>query len=153
MKKPLSQHSDSAILLQLLAFTNKRVSGKLEDVYATIGLKKSSYEVLAALLNASPTYALTPNELLEITHITSGTMTTRIDKLTKKGWVERLVNKKDKRSVRVSLTSTGKTLIEEAVQEHDKAVQKILSAWTEKDQQQLTRILSKMNKQPHFRRV
>lgn len=144
MNKSLSHQPTDPALLKYLSLSNKRVKSKLDDVYSDIGIKPSSYEVLVALLTASPANALTPNELMKLTHITSGTMTTRIDKLSKKGWVKRVVNTKDKRSVKVALTSTGKAVIEAAVKQHDDGVKRILSVWTAKEQQQLTKLLAKI---------
>jgi len=144
MNKPADFFVQSA-LLQGLLLSSKLVSKQLDDVFSEIDLKKSSFEVLAALYHAQPDYALTPNELIELTHITSGSMTSRIDKLSKKGWVERVSNKKDKRSVKVSLTKSGKVVIEEALKTHETAVSSILSCLTEKEQHRLAKLLGKIS--------
>ena len=144
MNKPADFFVQSA-LLQGLLLSSKLVSKQLDDVFSEIDLKKSSFEVLAALYHAQPDCALTPNELIELTHITSGSMTSRIDKLSKKGWVERVSNKKDKRSVKVSLTKSGKGVIEEALKTHETAVSSILSCLTEKEQHRLAKLLGKIS--------
>ncbi|MFC3093806.1 MarR family transcriptional regulator [Alteromonas sediminis] len=133
-------------LLQGLLFGSKIVSKQLDDVFSEIDLKKSSFDVLAALYHAQPDCALTPNELIELTHVTSGSMTSRIDKLAKKGWVNRVSNKRDKRSVKVSLTKSGKKVIEEALKTHESAVNSILSCLTEKEQHRLAKLLGKIAK-------
>jgi len=58
--------------------------------------------------------------------ITSGTMTTRIDKLEKKDLVKRKTKKNDKRSVNVALTKRGLKLINEVIVEHVKTQEKIV---------------------------
>lgn len=132
-------------LIEQIMLTNKSLAEGLEKEFAKTGLKKASFEVLSALLNADSDapFSLTPNQLLERTHITSGSMTTRIDKLVKKGWVERVVNKKDKRSIQVSLTQSGQTVIEQAMEEHEKNLAKLLSVLTQKEQARLSSILTK----------
>lgn len=130
-------------LIEQIMLTNKSLAESLEKEFAKTGLKKASFEVLSALLKSNAPFSLTPNQLLERTHITSGSMTTRIDKLVKKGWVERVVNKKDKRSIQVSLTQSGQTVIEQAMEEHEKNLAKLLSVLTQKEQARLSSILTK----------
>lgn len=131
-------------LLHQLQLSSKLASKHMDEVFAEIDLKKSSYEVLAALLNTQPECALSPYELMQSTHITSGSMTTRIDKLSKKGWVERTSNKMDKRSIKVRLTDSGRDVIQSAITKHEAAVDKLLSCLTQKEQQRLLKLLSKL---------
>src|SRR5207245_4415940 len=53
-------------------------------------LEPWEFDVLTALRRAGAPYQLSPGQLLTQTLVTSGTMTNRIDRLTKKGLVERL---------------------------------------------------------------
>jgi len=137
------RNSMSQQLIEQLMLTNKSLTESLEKEFAKTGLKKASFEVLSALLNSGAPFSLTPNQLLDRTHITSGSMTTRIDKLVKKGWVERIVNSKDKRSIKVSLTESGQSVIAQALLEHERNLAKLLSVLTEKEQVRLNGILSK----------
>ena len=98
-------------IVEQLMLTNKLLTEHLDKEFAKTGLKKASFEVLSTLFYSGVPYSLTPNQLLDRTHVTSGSMTSRIDKLVKKGWVERVVNSQDKRSIKVSLTSSGKSVI------------------------------------------
>ena len=146
-KKLMADSTDTfskIAVLQKLLLSSKIANKRMDEVFSEIDLKKSSFEVLAALLNAAPECALTPNKLMELTHITSGSMTTRIDKLSKKGWVERISNSSDKRSIKVALTDSGRSVIESAVAKHEEAVDKLLGNLTEKEQQRLLKLLSKL---------
>lgn len=137
------RNSLSQQLIEQLMLTNKSLTESLEKEFAKTGLKKASFEVLSALLNSGTPFSLTPNQLLDRTHITSGSMTTRIDKLVKKEWVERIVNSKDKRSIKVSLTESGQSVITQALLEHERNLAKLLSVLTDKEQVRLNGILSK----------
>lgn len=53
--------------------------------------------------------------MLTQTLVTSGTMTNRIDRLTKKGLVERLPDPSDRRGVLVRLTDDGKDRADQAL--------------------------------------
>jgi len=61
---------------------------------------------------------MSPGDLLEMTMVSSGTMTNRIDQLEKSGLVERVVNPHDRRSVLIALTGKGLDLVDEAVGAH-----------------------------------
>lgn len=130
-------------IVEQLMLTNKLLTEHLDKEFAKTGLKKASFEVLSTLFYSGVPYSLTPNQLLDRTHVTSGSMTSRIDKLVKKGWVERVVNSQDKRSIKVSLTSSGKSVILAALQEHEDMLTKLLSVLTDKEQVRLSAILSK----------
>ena len=70
-------------------------------------LEPWEFDVLTALRRAGTPYQLSPGQLLTQTLVTSGTMTNRIDRLAKKGLVERLPDPSDRRGVLVRLTDGG----------------------------------------------
>lgn len=78
-------------------------------------LEPWEFDVLTALRRAGAPYQLSPGQLLTQTLVTSGTMTNRIDRLTKKGLVERLPDPSDRRGVLVRLTDDGKDRADQAL--------------------------------------
>ena len=84
--------------------------------FAEHGLEPWEFDVLAALRRAGPPYELSPGELLSRTLVTSGTMTARVDKLITRGLVRRRRDTDDRRGVRVSLTGTGRTAVDAALE-------------------------------------
>jgi DNA-binding MarR family transcriptional regulator len=79
------------------------------------GLERWEFDVLAALRRAGPPHRLTPSQLLPQTLVTSGTMTTRIDRLTARGLVSRGSVARDRRLVVVELTEAGRELVDAAM--------------------------------------
>ena len=78
----------------------------------------------AALRRAGAPYSLSPGQLGTETLVTSGTMTNRIDRLEERGLVRREPDPSDRRGVRVVLTETGRTTVDDALfdliaREHD----------------------------------
>lgn len=71
--------------------------------------------MLTALRRAGAPYQLSPGALLTQTLVTSGTMTNRIDRLAKKGLVERLPDPSDRRGVLVRLTPEGREAADESL--------------------------------------
>lgn len=114
---------------------------EMEKTWAEYGLNNGSFDVLATLRRAGPPYALSPGELLEVTMVTSGTMTNRIDQLEKAGLVERRQNEDDRRSFLISLTDKGFALIEDAVTAHVATQTRLVSGLSEHDQKELDALL------------
>jgi DNA-binding MarR family transcriptional regulator len=79
------------------------------------GLEPWEFDVLTALRRAGDPYQLSPGQLLTQTLVTSGTMTNRIDRLAKRGMVERRPDPSDRRGVLVRLTPEGRNHADEAL--------------------------------------
>lgn len=83
--------------------------------YAQHGLEPGEFDVLAALRRIGDPYQLTPGQLVRQTHVTSGTMTNRIDRLVDKGLVSRASHPVDGRGVLVELTERGRQQVDAAL--------------------------------------
>lgn len=79
------------------------------------GLEPWEFDVLTSLRRAGAPYQLSPGQLLTQTLVTSGTMTNRIDRLAKKGLVERLPDPNDRRGVLVRLSPEGRDRADQAL--------------------------------------
>lgn len=101
---------------------------RLEQVFAQHGLSSGAFDVLATLRRSGHPYCLTPTELFSALMVASGTMTTRLKNLEAQGWIERLPNPQDARSLLVQLTPAGKVLIEKALFPHVANEKHILAA-------------------------
>jgi len=111
------------------------------QAFETHDLEPWEFDVLAALRREGPPYALSPGRLLQVTLVTSGTMTNRIDRLEAKGLVERVPDPNDGRSVQVVLSTTGRGRVDDALTDllaHERA---ILAALPPSDQDQLADLL------------
>ena len=78
------------------------------------GLQAHEFDVLSALRRAGEPFELTAGELSAITHVTSGTMTSRLDRLTGRSLVSRHDDPDDGRLVRVRLTAAGRRRVDAA---------------------------------------
>jgi DNA-binding MarR family transcriptional regulator len=82
------------------------------DVLASRELDTWEYDVLAALLAAGSPYELSPGALVTETQVASGTMTNRVDRLSRRGYVTREPDPDDRRGVLVRLTVSGRKKID-----------------------------------------
>lgn len=78
------------------------------------GLQAHEFDVLSALRRAGEPFELTAGELSALTHVTSGTMTSRLDRLTGRSLVSRHQDPDDGRLVRVRLTAAGRRRVDAA---------------------------------------
>ncbi len=116
---------------------------EVEQVLQQHGLSSSSFDVLATLRRSGAPYRLSPGDLLGMTMVSSGTMTNRIDQLEKAGFVERVVNPDDRRSVLIALTSNGLAVVETAVGAHVANQQRLTQSLTSQDKAELDLLLRK----------
>lgn len=105
-------------LIGRLRRVTHHITREMDKTFAAHGLNDGSFDVLATLRRSGPPYALSPGDLLATMMITSGTMTNRIDQLEKAGLVKRAGNPDDGRSVLISLTDKGFSVIDAAIGAH-----------------------------------
>ena len=102
-----------------------RQQARLRDAaFAAHGLDSWEFDVLAALRRAGAPYELSPGQLVAETLVTSGTMTTRVDRLIGRDLVRRRPDTRDRRGVLVQLTAAGRDAVDAAMSsllalEHD----------------------------------
>lgn len=104
------------------------LEGRLEAGFASYGLSVWEFDMLAALRRSGSPYRLSPTELFSTLMVTSGTMTHRLKRLETRGWIERLPNEEDARSMLVQLTRKGLALINRAVESHLDNERRLLAA-------------------------
>lgn len=110
-------------MLRLIKHLDKKRSLALEE----FGLHEGEFDVLATLRRAGHPCCLSPTQLYKALLVTSGAMTNRLNRLEQEGWIERIPDPGDKRSMLVSLTSKGQQQIESALSVHISTQEEILS--------------------------
>jgi DNA-binding MarR family transcriptional regulator len=98
--------------------------GQVAALLQSRGLTVAQFEVLSTLAAADCT---NQQELADRLQVTKGNLVGLIDRLTERGWVERLQVPGDRRVNRVQITEAGKTLIHAVLPEQAKVVESMLS--------------------------
>ncbi len=112
--------------------------------FAEHGLQAGEFDLLATLRRSGEPYALMPTALYESAMISSGGMTSRIDRLEKAGLIERRKHPSDRRGVLVALTPAGFELIDGVMAAHVANLQRVLSGLTADEQQKLHELNGKL---------
>lgn len=99
------------------------------------------YDVLSALRRQGAPYTLPATGLARETGLSSGAMTNRIDRLETRGLVRRRPDRNDRRGVNVSLTTSGRKLIDKAIQHRLDSARDSLEALDVEQQRELAALL------------
>jgi len=85
------------------------------SAFAEHDLEGWGFDVLSALRREGAPYQLSPGQLVAQTLVTSGTMTNRVDRLVARGLVSRGPDPRDRRGVKVTLTTAGRAVVDSAM--------------------------------------
>lgn len=124
--------------------SSRYIDQQLTKNFATFGLNRGEFDVLATLRRYGSSYLMTPSELLSALMLSSGAMTNRLDRLEQSGYIERKAHPEDRRGVRVVLTDEGQAKIDEIVIAHTVFEKEMLSSLTTAEQEQLASLTRKL---------
>lgn len=116
----------------------------VQEVFSSFGLHRGEFDVLATLRRTGEPYRLTPTELSNALMVSSGGMTSRLDRLEKAGLVVRQPDPSDRRGSQVGLTEEGLRLADEIVTEHVSNEHRLLDALGEAEQVALADLLREL---------
>lgn len=115
---------------------------EMEKTLGTHGLNRATFDLLATLRRSGPPFRLLPGDLIEMSMVTSGTVTNRVDRLVAAGLVERIGNPEDGRSVFVGLTQKGLATIDAAVTDHVATQARLVSVLSHQERGALDGLLA-----------
>ncbi|CAM5635578.1 MarR family transcriptional regulator OS=Streptomyces alboniger OX=132473 GN=CP975_13375 PE=4 SV=1 [Streptomyces alboniger] len=94
---------------------SRAVGDRMDKAYATLGIGRGEFDVLATLRRSGEPYTLSPRQLSATLMLTTGGMTGRLDKLERAGLLRRSPDPHDRRGLHVTLTEEGLDLVDRAV--------------------------------------
>src|SRR5258708_14000187 len=124
---------------RIMEYVDRALEAKFEE----FGISRATFDVLAALKRNGPPFRLSQRDLMRSLLRTSGSMSLRIDTLEHEGFVTRVQDPDDRRSVFVTLTAKGSSLVKEIIPEHLANETALISALTHLVKDQLTSLLRK----------
>jgi len=98
-----------------LARIGPLLARRQEAVFERFGLSRGEVGMLSALRTAGPPHRLSPTRLGQGLMLSSAGVTSRLDRLERRGFVERLPDPEDRRGVIVELTDAGLEVVDAAV--------------------------------------
>ena len=126
-----------------LCRTGEALLGELDrHIAATFGITQAAATALAVIDGAGT--PLTPSQVSERVLIASATMTATLDLLERRGWIRRVPNPADRRSVLVQITSEGRATADQLLPGIRAIERRILSALTHDERAHLLDLLAKI---------
>jgi DNA-binding MarR family transcriptional regulator len=123
---------------------SRRLQRMMDETLSEFGLDSGDYKVIGALSQAGPPFRSTPGRLARRMELSSGTMTSRLDRLESAGMVRRLPDPDDRRSVLVELTEQGSETYQSTVGVQAEKEALVTSALSAREKAQLNGLLRKM---------
>jgi len=117
------------------------VRQRAEEHIASLEICLSDFAVLELLLHKGPTPV---NRIGARVGLTSGSITTAVDRLERRGLVERRNDPGDRRTRVVHLTDAGRRMIACAFADHEKAMEEAAAGLTAAEREQLIELLKKL---------
>jgi DNA-binding MarR family transcriptional regulator len=114
------------------------------QAFAQHSLEGWEFDVLSALRRAGDPYRLSPGQLVQQTLVTSGTMTNRVDRLERRGLVERSPDPHDRRGVIVQLTESGKQTVDAAMADLLERERELLAELPARQRTELANLLRRL---------
>lgn len=123
---------------------NELVRQEIATNLSGTGLDMAGFDVLLTLRRQGRGSALSPSALAKEMMLSTSAMTSRLDRLEKRGLAERQTDPNDRRGLRIVLTDEGFALADKLVVSHVETEERMLTNLTKKERTQLRALLSKI---------
>jgi len=130
-------------ILGRLAKLGKYIDSDILQCHDQQDLRQGEFDVLATLRRSGKPYSLTPSELYQSMMLSSGAMTSRLDRLEVKGFIRREHSQSDRRSVQVMLTAEGKKKVDAVLPKHINTQHDLLKGVSQQDREILAELLKR----------
>lgn len=135
---PSSDSTSGVHLWLLLSRCFRAVSARASESIDELAFGYSDFAVLEALLHKGPQQV---SALGRMVLLTSGSITTAVDRLEARGLVQRKQDGDDRRARHVRLTPKGRALIEKAFERHAADMEAAAAALSSKERDALAKLL------------
>jgi DNA-binding MarR family transcriptional regulator len=127
-----------------LSRLGQHMADRDEAVFGRFGLTRGEVGMLSALRVAGPAHRLSPTQLGRGLMLSSAGVTSRLDRLERRGLVARQPDPSDRRGIIVELTDTGLALVDDAVAAKTQADRQLLGRLDPQDVEALEGLLRRL---------
>lgn len=131
-------------IVDRIGHIHKRIHWALKETLVEYGLTPEDWHVMSSLGLRGDGRTASPGALARDLELSSGAMTSRLDRLEQLGYVHRLPDPDDRRGVRVGLTDAGRKAWEGAIEVQGRKEAFFASVLTKKEQRTLNDLLRKI---------
>lgn len=142
-QRPDLDPSPMAVIGRMRRISDDFTAALVEN-YRRFGIGEGEFDVLCALRRAGDPFALPQGEIAEHTMVTAGATSKRVDRLIAGGLVSRHPLAEDGRGRVVTLTQSGRALIDRMYPDHLKTEEALLAPLDRAERAQLEALLVKL---------
>jgi len=124
---------------------SRLMTPSIEEIFASFGLDRGEFDVVATLRRSGPPYRLTPTELYRSLMVASGSLTHRLGRLEKAGLIRRVPSEHDGRSLAVQLTEEGIRRAEAAFRRDMANEADAIASFNREKKRQISALLRELN--------
>ncbi len=143
VRDPRRQKTDATHVFLVLWKAYRAMLAKADESKKHVGLCDSDFRVLEALLHKGP---LPVNVIGDKVELTTGSISTAVDRMEAKWLVVRKNHPEDRRIRLVELTPKGRRLIEKAYTQHSIDMEKAMSVLSRGERASLVELLKRLGK-------
>jgi DNA-binding MarR family transcriptional regulator len=132
--------SPVAVVARLGRLT-RTIDAELEATFAEHGLNGAEFQTLVTLRRLDEPAGVSQRQLMRELNLASGTVSTRVEHLLRRGLVTRETDQEDRRNSRVALTPRGLALFERVTPAHVATENRLLAGLDPQQRDQLTGLL------------
>jgi MarR family transcriptional regulator, 2-MHQ and catechol-resistance regulon repressor len=144
VRTSVAQNTKATHVFLILWKAYRAMFAKSEESWKHLGFCDSDFRVLEVLLHKGP---LPVNVIGEKVELTTGSITTAVDRMEAKWLVARKNHPEDRRIRIVELTPKGRRLIEKAYTEHELNMEKAMKVLSREQRALLVELLKRLGKQ------
>jgi len=127
-----------------LSRIGSHLARRQEAIFSRFGLGRGEVGLLSALRISGPPYRSSPTRLAKGLMLSSAGVTSRIDRLERRGLVRRLADPNDRRGVMIELTDAGLEIVDAAVAANSASERQLLDRLDRDEVAALEEILRKL---------
>jgi MarR family transcriptional regulator, 2-MHQ and catechol-resistance regulon repressor len=139
-----AEKTEATHVFLILWKTYRAMLAKADESKKHVGLGDSDFRVLEVLLHKGP---LPVNVIGEKVELTTGSITTAVDRMESKWLVVRRKDTGDRRVRIVELTPKGRRLIEKAYAQHEIDMERAMKTISREERAELIELLKRLGKQ------
>jgi DNA-binding MarR family transcriptional regulator len=132
----------SAMLARSVERLAEAVSASVAKVWRAHGISHAAGNALAVIEGAGR--AMTPGEVSDAMHVTSGSVTSLLDTLEKRGLVQRASHTEDRRKVLVDITREGQALLDSALPSIQLVIARIVAGLSDAERRRMFSLVEKL---------
>lgn len=138
------QDMDAYQVTARISRIGQHIARQQEDIFDRFGLNRGEVGVLSALRLAAPGEQVSPTRLFKGLMLSSAGVTSRLDRLERRGYVKRKPDPNDRRGVLVELTDAGREILDLAVSANSDREKELLEGLSRQERRDLAGLLKKL---------